>query len=53
MTKKEAKQYWKDHDDDSATEEGASEAFAALYGRAVGPQDEEEGVWSHVCAFFA
>ena len=39
MTKKQAKQYWRDHDDDSATEEGASEAFAALYGRAPGPQD--------------
>ena len=53
MTKKEAKEYWRDHDDDTATAEGAADAFTALYERPPDEQDEHEGVWSHVCAYFA
>jgi len=37
-------------DDDSPTPEKLHEVFAALYGRSPNAQDEEDGIWSLICA---
>jgi hypothetical protein len=51
MTKREAEQWVRDHDDDDDLDDGElSEVFAALYGRKPDRQDYDDGLWSLVCA---
>lgn len=51
MTRQEAVEWVRTRDDQEQLDENdLREAFHALYGRWPDAQDEEEGVFSHVCA---
>jgi hypothetical protein len=51
MTKIDALEFVRCHaDDDSMDQDELRAAFRALYVRAPDAQDEEEGLWSHLCA---
>ena len=51
MTKQQAIQYVRSHDDESADADDLDEVFAALYDRRPDDQDRREGLWSHCCAY--
>ena len=51
MTKAEAKQYVRAHEDDDEMDAADIDAvFAALYDRPPDARDRQEGVWPHCCA---
>lgn len=51
MTKRQAKQWVKDHEDADDLDEGELEAaFTAIFERKPDDQDREEGLWSHLNA---
>lgn len=51
MTKQQAEQWVRAHqDDDELDEDELEAAFAALYERPADDEDREQGLWSHCCA---
>lgn len=51
MTKKEAKQYMAEHnDDDLLNDDDLESVFFALFGRQADDIDRVEGIWSHCCS---
>lgn len=51
MTKTEAINYVRTHDDDDVLDDAELEAaFSAIFERQADAQDRREGLWSHLCA---